>query len=121
MIQKIAKTIGENGCYYLCILKLFGKEMDALKLFEPFVQAKLMDRECYVLAPDKMATTLSKEKWTITKAPADYTPEPGELVVERYEHGKYSHFVLPNWDPLGDSNTRLKGKLVSKRVFRRVR
>ena len=120
MIQKIAQAIGEFGCYYLCILKLFNRENEALSLYTYFTQAKIMKPDCFINFPDKMAKHLSGQTWTVTHEPADYVAKPGEKEVHRYEWGKLSHFVLPDWDPLQDSNTRKNGRLVSKRIFRRA-
>jgi hypothetical protein len=60
----------------------------------------------------------------VEKTGPNYTPAKGEYVVDRWERVKtgavIGHFRLPDWDSLYDSMTVRYGKIVSKRVFRRV-
>ncbi|MDR0525250.1 MAG: hypothetical protein LBG90_05190 [Spirochaetaceae bacterium] len=77
-----------------------------------------------ILKLAEMLSELTHMKWSIEKVPADYALKPGEYVVDRWERqvtGKtIGHFRLPDWDSLADSQTVKYGKIVSRRVFRRV-
>lgn len=124
MIQSIAKLLGENGCYFFCILKRFGREYDALKLYEDFLKKGYLEKDCYLVRPDLIAEAVSGQKWTVRKESKDYVCKPGEWEVQRWERKTpgliYNHFVLPDWDPLGTSMTRVSGVLESKRIFKEV-
>ena len=122
--QRICETIGKYGCYLLCILHHFNADDDVLDWYNTLLAEKLIDKDCYVKDPVAVARLVGGGKWDVTHAEAVYRPLASEWEVLRYERvadgTTYSHFVLPNWDPLGDSQTRLKGKLKSKRIFRRL-
>lgn len=123
MTQKVALVLGEDGCYLFCILKRFGKDEEALRLYPVLVKERLIRSDCFVLDAARVAEKISGEKWEVVHAPASYVCGPDEWEVQRWEReavGKvYSHFTLPDWDPLGSSMTRTLGRLVSKRVFKR--
>jgi hypothetical protein len=63
-------------------------------------------------------------RWSVEKTGPEYRPSPGEYVVDYWERTKtgavIGHFRLPDWDSLHDSMTVRYGKIVSKRVFRRM-
>ena len=52
----------------------------------------------------------------------NYKPTSSEYIVERWERPTpkmiFSHFKLPDWDSLRDSQTVKHGKIVSLRIFR---
>lgn len=128
MVQKFAEAIGENGCYFLCLLKHFGKEYDALRWYEklagPLADKSVMGEDCYIKDPARLAGFLSGSRWSVRVEAPEYKVQPGEWEVLRYERKDtmktWAHFCLPEWDPLGDSRTRLQGKLASKRIFKEV-
>lgn len=124
MTQKIAEILGKDGCYLFCILRKFGKDDEAIKYYPILVQKGLIKSDCFVLDPAKIAELVSGQKWTVRHERADYVCKEGEWEIQRWERKTtgvtYSHFTLPDWDPLGTSVTRNLGTLVSKRVFRRM-
>ena len=126
MRQKVFEIIGGFGCYFLCILKLceerIGVDLDVEKAYQLAVRQGWMDTDCYMRYPEKLLSHYRGGKWKpARKESVGYVPKPGELCVQRYELAKTmetkSHFVLAEWDPYGDSETRLKGELVSWRIF----
>lgn len=123
-IQQILKSLGDGGCYFLCILKHFDQEEEAVRWYHKAVGLKYMKPDCYLDYPNQIAQMLSKKRWTVRHEGPTYEPGPKEWVIDRYERkttmGTQAHFVLPDWDPLGNSLTRSQGALVSKRVFKEV-
>jgi hypothetical protein len=134
-IQRIASEVGEAGCYAFCIMELAeritGKSIDVLKAFIDGVNAKCIyynfDKpedpdNCTVTDAGRFLTLLTGRKY-IHRYESDKNKllKAGELIVERWERkatGKtYGHFVLADWDPLGNSLTRRSGYWVSNRVF----
>ena len=68
--------------------------------------------------------------WSVRHDATDYEPKHGEREILRFERktaaGVLGHFVVGDghgaveWDPLGESRTVAEGKLVSKRIVRRL-
>jgi hypothetical protein len=64
----------------------------------------------------------------VRKENAAYLRAADEFEVQRWEWeeekttGKmvHSHFVRPGFDPYGESLTVKNGKMISKRIFRRI-
>ena len=121
-IQQIHKALGDGGCYFLCILRHFDQEEESVRWYHKAVGLKYMKPDCFLDRPDQIASMVSKKRWTVRHEGPEYEPGPKEWVIERYERkstaGNWSHFVLPDWDPLGVSVTRSQGVLASKRVFK---
>lgn len=125
-VQKLLASIGSDGCYALCIVELGQRgrpDREAVDIIEQGIQLGYLREDMYVIDAASLMTLSRGGHWSCTHEAAEYKPMPGDLVIERWERttpqGKtYSHFVLYDWDPLGDSETRKHGKCVSKRVFR---
>jgi hypothetical protein len=127
--QTICRIIGDSGCYFLSLLRLYGYEMQAPSLFIDFTRLKWLDEDCYVRDPAAICNFLDNTKrHRVVYAAADYILQPDEREILRYERKTtgttFSHFVVGNgqgrveWDPLGDSLTVKNGSLVSKRIVR---
>lgn len=123
-IQQILKALGDGGCYFLCILRHFGQEDEAVRWYKKAVGLRMMDLDCFIKRPEQIAGFLSKKRWSVRHEGPEYQAGPREWLIERYERktpvGAFAHFVLPDWDPLGQSLTRTQGTLVSKRVFKEI-
>lgn len=136
-IQTFCSEVGEAACYALSIIKISSLYMN----LDPDVILVL--KECinrgyikynwndpndndnfYVEYPDKMLTYLTDCRWTCSHVKPDYQPQEGEYVVDRWERistgNTSAHFRLPDWDSVKDSVTVKKGKIVSRRIFRKV-
>jgi hypothetical protein len=126
-IQTIAKTLGETGCYFICLLRLVFKENDALLLYRQALQLKIIDRDCYVKDPEKLLSLAAGGKWSVKHGNLEAN---GEFEIVRYERktpaGLLAHFVVGDgkggiaYDPLDSSFTVSLGKPVSKRLVERV-
>lgn len=139
-VQNVAYFIGKWGCYFLCILRLAEKAM--VKLLDPFyyyilaVHNRYMRDTCFVDKPGELLASIVGGEWVVLKAgngldsagrpydlPLAYVLQPGEFEVDRWEKSgdPEGHFILPDgWDPYGKSQTVANGKLVSRRIFRKV-
>jgi hypothetical protein len=123
--QKIMETIGRDGCYFLCLVKLAenitGTRIDAIPVYLEAVERQFMDSDCYLVRPDRIMELMTGRQWTVRKVDRKYQIQGKELEVLRYERtvGRTTigHFVLPDYDPLGTSLTVQNGYLVSKRIF----
>jgi len=82
------------------------------------------DNNFYIERPDKFLSHLTGVIWIIRHDKADYKPKENEKIVQRWERktmGKtISHFRLPEWDSLEDSQTVKFGKIASVRVFTNI-
>lgn len=126
--QKVMEIIGREGCYFLCLVRIAeeitGSRIDAIAVYLFAVARKFMDQTCYLVDPCKILEHMTGQKWTVTKEDRTYKAQPGEKEVLRYERTEgrttNAHFVLPDYDPYGDSATLRNGRMVSKRIFRRA-
>jgi len=142
--QKIMRTIGENGCYLLCLVHIaegiMARQIDAVRIYElarelscrhaDGSRGPVITAECYIHGVPEVLTLLCGGTWTVRHAEKDEIPGVTEREILRFEREgtstTYSHFVVSDgaghvaYDPLGDSLTVAVGKLVSKRLIKRV-
>lgn len=129
-IQSFFLSAGNNGCYCFSIIKLaeriLKKDIDVHTALQAGIDKKYIrvnkknyaqSDNFYVLEPAKFLTYLSGWKCGVKKAPADYKPKNGELIVEHWKRAGYGHFRLSDWDSLENSQTVKYGKISSLRVF----
>lgn len=120
-IQSKLLKIGNYGCYFLCLLHATKHgDSEIIELYDYFCQKGYMTEDCYIQDPIKILKYLRGDNYRIErteKLPAKY-----DFYVEHWynEKTKLGHFTLPDFDPLGNSNTRLNGKIDSYRVFTKV-
>jgi len=138
--QRACAALGKGGCYVLCIFrwveKLLAIEINPLNEFVRAVERARVAADAYVNMADILMGDFTGGSWVVLKAgdgadsagrpydlPLSYQCKFGELEIDRYEvEGETEgHFVLPDgWDPYGESRAVRDGRLVSKRIFRRV-
>lgn len=133
-IQSFLISAGDNACYALDIIKLaeevLNQHIDIIVALESGIDKKYIKfnyddyndpDNFYVLYAHKFLSLLTNQVWIMRHERADYKPKQGEYIIQRWERvttGKtYSHFRLPEWDSLADSQTVKYGKLVSTRLF----
>jgi hypothetical protein len=136
-IQTFLSEAGEAACYALAILEIAERErgqkldtIDALcqGIDRGYIHYNEADpNDCnnfFVEYPSAFLSLFAGSRWTVGKVGPDYVPARGEYVVDRWERVRtgtvIGHFQLPDWDSLVDSQTVRYGKIVSKRVFRRI-
>jgi hypothetical protein len=138
-IQTFLSEAGEAACYALDIIEIAQRSLwggqkidpvDALYLgvSQGYIHYNEKDPNdsdnFFVKDPAAFLAMFAGGRWTVEKVGPDYVPARGEYVVDRWERVKtgvvIGHFRLPDWDSLQDSQTVRYGKIVSKRVFRRV-
>jgi len=137
-IQTFFAEAGESACYALDIIKI--AEIYTRREFDPIIalqrgietgyikydpQNPQDNDNFYVSDPASYLGLLTGELWSVTKEAPDYIPKLTDWVVERWERTRgqvtTSHFRLPDWDSLYDSQTVKYGKIASLRIFRRVK
>jgi hypothetical protein len=136
-IQTMMQEAGESACYALDIIEIAERirkssinPIQALyKAFDlGYIYYNAQDpndnNNFFVKNPAAFLSDMTSQKWEVEKVPAAYMDKDGEYVVDYWERqatGKtIGHFRLHDWDPLMSSLTVRYGKLVSRRVFRRV-
>lgn len=137
-IQTLLIEAGEAACYALDIIEIAERErkqkIDTLEALYFGIERGYIhynkdnpndNDNFFVENPPAFLSMLAGGMWTVEKTGPNYLPNPGEYVVDRWERVKtgtvIGHFRLPDWDSLHDSMTVRYGKIVSKRVFRRVK
>lgn len=143
--QRAALTIGKTGCYKLCIdflaEEINRNQVDILATWTIGRRAGAVANDGTILDAGKLLSVLTGTGWECIKAgpghplPLYYQCEPGEREILRFERPQElgdtastdrAHFVVGDgkgrlyWDPYGDSHTVKAGKIVSKRIFRRL-
>lgn len=139
LFQKDAKELGANGCYFSVIVKAAekktGKTFDLIRTYEYCTKQKFQGNpwiekvSCFCWCPNKiMGYLLGKNVDVKIVYDIDYKPKTNEILIGCYEwynpntEKTQQHFCLVEkkkciYDPIGESNTRLKGELKSYRVF----
>jgi hypothetical protein len=126
-IQKFFSVFGDGGCYAFSIIalaeKITGKLIDVVAALEKAIRMGYINGDtCYVNAADSFLSDLTGRKWICAKEGAGYKIKPGDMVIEYWEWKEPSvihpHFVLPEYDPWGKSNTCKYGKIAGYRIFR---
>ena len=64
-VQEIAKALGESGCYFISLLKVVGREDDAIKLFRQALSQGLIDEDCYVKNPSGLLSLAVGGAWSV--------------------------------------------------------
>lgn len=131
--QSIFANMGAFGCYLFCIVhlaeRITGNVISDYSALQLGRLQGYIDSDCYILNPAKVLSMLTGITWTSSKEAPEYVAKPGELEVLRYSwqeqndgvvFAEHSHFVLPDWDPFGESQTVKNGSMASKRIFRRA-
>ena len=141
-IQHKASNMGSGSCYFFSILKIAedcgAGHLDAFREYENAIARGWMRADGFMERPADLISDLTGCKWIVLKAgvghelPLDYTLAPLEKEILRFERTQNGmseamvHFVVGNghnqveWDPWENSATVANGKLVSRRIFRRV-
>lgn len=142
-VQKLAKSIGESGCYFLSLCKV-AEEIRGVKLGDLLdwadiaMRRGLLGPDCFVLDASGIFALLVIPSPEVVKAgsghplPLDYQLKPGEYEILRFERPApdggepLAHFVVGAgdgktvaWDPWPNSLTVRDGRLVSRRIIRR--
>ena len=126
--QKRLLSLGNYGCYLLCLLRICEMEtkgqVSAEEAFEVARASGWMDEDCYVKEPAKILGRFAGGTWDVTKQEPGYKSDSVQYVIQRWEWkntgGIQSHFTMPDWDPMGDSLTVRNGRIVSFRMARRT-
>lgn len=128
-IQAICKQLGDNGCYFISLLRLVNRENDAIQLYRQAVQIGALDEDCFVKIPSQVLSLAAGGAWNVRYETASYIPKAGEMEILRYERKAamktFAHFVVGDgrghvaYDPLDTSQTVTGGQLVSKRIVKR--
>lgn len=140
--QKIAKALGESGCYFLSLCyvaeKLGGVFLDPLLEAAEAIDGKRLGLDCYVKDAGAIMSDMARGRYVVIKAgpghplPLDYKLNEGEREILRYERPDptggepLAHFVVGDgqgrvaWDPWPESLTVAEGKLVSRRIIRKI-
>jgi hypothetical protein len=130
-VQVAHYIIGKWGCYLLCledIAKEVGCHGNVVDTFLKLNLLGIIRDDCYLNDPAAVLSQLTGMGWSVRKEGADYQKTSDEFEVQRWEWeedkvtGKVfnSHFVRLGFDPYGESFTVKNGKMVSKRIFRRI-
>ncbi len=141
-IQSFFKSAWDNSCYADCIIKLAAKINHVeLTLQEiGYAMDKGIDKgyirfnqqnysasdNFFVTNPAEFLGVLTGKKYTVEKVRGNYVCGKNELEVDFMVLSKANgeknigHFVLPDWDPIQNSNTRKNGFIWTKRIFREI-
>lgn len=79
-----------------------------------------MTEDCYIQDPVKILKYLTGDNYKVERV--EKLPLHYDFAVYHYYNSAtgLGHFVLPDWDPLGDSITRRNGVIDSYRVFTKI-
>ena len=130
--QKAAKRIGEEGCYFLCLVYIaeqaLGREIDVVGLYDEACRKGWMEEDCYMKDPAAMLSSLLGTPCKVRKTTdLEERLAPGERDVRVFRRDAtgvtYWHFVVfgesgrIEHDPLETSETVRSGRAVSRRII----
>ena len=132
--SRLREEIQTDGCYYMSILflvnKYTGLKMSAEfidSVFDVLVALGYMSEQCYVLDPEEMFRHLGlRVKYTDQHESPSKVCNPGQIEILYFMGPVGGHFTAGNgtgivtYDPWGVSRAVSEGKLISKRIFRRL-
>lgn len=132
--QAYMKLLGEEGCYFLCIVhlaeQLTNERIDAIAALLEALDRGFIKSDCTVLFAEDILRSLTGIIWIKTHEESSYQVKGGQLEILRYERktgaGTMVHFVVGDgngeieYDPLGSSRTVREGYLAGKRIFTRA-
>lgn len=135
-IQSFCKSIGEYGCYALCIIniaeQIMGKPYDTLGVLEEAIKKGYIEwheenynhrDNFYVVRPADFLGMLVGGKWDVRKeTDILYKPKENEYIVERWERNGFGHFARTRdgFNSLQDSKCVTLGKCASLRIFKKI-
>jgi hypothetical protein len=128
-IQSFIKSIGDSGCLVLCMIKI--AEIHRQRIYNPFevisraLEEDWLSEDMFVKNPEAIMQFLTDERWEYSHNSISTPRVNGKVYcIERWERsttaGTTSHFRLPEWDPLKDSQTVKYGRIASYRILRKV-
>jgi hypothetical protein len=140
-VQKIAKHLGEAGCYFLSLCKIAEgitkTFLDPILEASQAIQEKTMGDDCFIKDAGAIMTDLARSRYMVIKAgpghtlALDYVLQEGEHEVLRFERPNpdggepLAHFVVGAgdgktvaFDPWPGSLTVSQGVLISRRIIR---
>lgn len=133
-VQSFMRSAGDTACYALCIVRIAeldtNRDIDPVRAMIKGIKDEYISFDWedmsngwnfFIRQPARFLKMMTGKQWDVRHDTADYRGFLGEYVVQRWERqttdGIFSHFRLPQWDPLISSNTVRYGQLVSTRVF----
>lgn len=136
-IQNFMAEAGEAGCYVLCLASVteedIKKDLDIFRAMLIGVDGGAVyynyknandNRNFYVEDAEKFLNLIAGGKWEVRKEGPHYQPLRSEYEITRWERVKTGatsgHFNRPNWEPYLGSLTVKYGKIISKRICRRI-
>ena len=117
------------SCYYCSIANLvmqtsdhFFDKNDLLRIALEAVDKGFMGDDFWIKNPDKIIKLFSPDYFFIDKVDKSHPNHDKAIgAIECWERGKYKHFRLAAWDPMGNTSRTVKeGQLVSYRLMGRV-
>lgn len=128
------EQINKYGCYFMSILFFANKYKDyplngslINSLYRTFIIRKYMDMDCYIKEPEKMFAYFGLfVKYTGKHEPVNRICDNREIEILMFKLGRWRHFCagtgngMVAYDPMGCSRCAREGRLISKRIFKRL-
>lgn len=122
-IQKICKNLGDDGCYFLCLLEACGlQNTRVIDAYCECLECGFIKEDCYVNDPLAILRLFGFPAVRVEKSYCYIHDDAIAMRVIVYENGRHSHFVLERpdgsiLDTLGESETVRHGRIKSYRNF----
>lgn len=123
-IQSTLKKIGDEGCYFLCLLKACNvMEHKILDAYYKCLRHDYIGDDCFIKDGISILRMFGMNVSKMDKVDAESInlERDYKVKIACYVNGRYTHFVLYKdgeiWDSLGDSNTVRNGVLKSWRLY----
>lgn len=128
-----SEKIAEYGCYFMSLCYAGFNEVaekkrellysEILSNYENFVEADIMDKDCFVKDPCAILSYYTGNEWEVKKS-FEFDPNADIAIALWYnKRTGFHHFVLMyldgtvQWDPIYKSKTVEEGVIESWRLF----
>lgn len=132
-VLEASEKIAEYGCYFLSLCYAGFNEVaerkreliysEILSNYEEFIEADIIDEDCFVKHPEEILRYYTGDEWKVKKSLEFDTNADIAIALWFNPRTNFHHFVLMNkdgtvrWDPIFNSKTVEEGYIESWRLF----
>lgn len=111
MVQELYKSLGENGCYLLCLYDVACEYTGEIRFpdyidLNYFITKGWLESDMFVNNPEEILKHLTGTSWNVEKR--YFAPEDNKkhYVIKCYCNNRTTHFCRNTFDPLDKSNCK---------------
>lgn len=121
MVQELYKSLGENGCYLLCLYDVASEYIRGLRFpdyidLHYFITKGWLESDMFVNDSEAILEHLTGVAWNVEKRYFPLEDNKKHYVIKCYCYNRFTHFCRDTFDSLDKSNCKENGVCNSLRV-----